>query len=75
MGGFRPPGLYRVNVSCGISSSYLLEFNKVFTGSMQLASNCYNIGFIAVKSILLGRNTLTFIQRHLFYIPLAMTPC
>ena len=27
------------------------------------------------KINLLGRNTLTFLQRRLFYIPLAMTPC
>ena len=42
---------------------------------LQLASNCYNFGLITVKSILLDRNTLTFIQRRLSYIPLAMNPC
>ena len=40
---------------------------------MQLASNCFNFGLITVKSILLGRKTLLFIQRH--FISLAMTAC
>ena len=39
---------------------------KVFADSMQLVSNCYNFGLITVKSILLGRTTLTFIQRPLY---------
>ena len=62
------------NVIREISSSYLL-FNKVYADSTKLVSNCNNFGPITVKSILLGRNRLTFIQRRLFHIPLAMTPC
>ena len=34
---------------------------------MQLVLYCYNFGLITVKSILLGRNTLTFIQIPLLY--------
>ena len=38
----------------------------MFADSMQLVSNCYNLGLITVKSILLRRKTLKFIQRPLY---------
>ena len=45
-------------------SSYLLDL-KLFTDSMQLVltATCYNFGLITIKSSLLGRKTLTLIQR------------
>ena len=45
-------------------SSYLLDL-KLFTDSMQLVltATCYNFGIITIKSSLLGRKTLTLIQR------------
>ena len=45
-------------------SSYLLDL-KLFTDSMQLVltATCYNFGLITMKSSLLGRKTLTLIQR------------